>query len=126
MRHYVEPRKVSTHILTLPAIPRGISGKPQLDQLRAQAAAALQTLPAETPNADNAQAVLAIAAKVFRVKPETLSLATTPRDQAAWDSFTQLNLLLAVEDHFGCTLPASQVSGLRSLGDFLRAVDAQA
>lgn len=126
LRHYVEPRKVSKHILPLPAIPRGLSGKAQLDQLRSQAAAALQIMPPQAPKTDTAQAVLAIAAKVFRVKPETLSLATTPRDQAAWDSFTQLNLVLAVEDHFGCTLPASQVSGLRSLGDFLRAIDAQA
>lgn len=123
LRLFVEPRKVSRHVLILPALPRGPSGKPQLDRLRAQAAEMLAVHRPAARQADRTADLLAVAARVFRVPVETLSLSTTPRDQDAWDSFTQLNLVLAVEEHFGCTIPASRVSALRSLGDVLHALD---
>lgn len=122
LRLFVEPRKVSKHILALPAIARGISGKPRLEVLRAEVRKIMHGRQGDLVTTDRAQAVLAIAAKVFRVKPCELSLQTTPRDVAAWDSFTQLNLVLAVEEHFDCHIPASRVSALRSLGDFAAAV----
>ncbi|WBL32023.1 AMP-binding protein [Sinirhodobacter sp. HNIBRBA609] len=125
LRQFVEPRKVSKHIIELPTIPRGLSGKPQLDKVRALATARLTERSTGKQRPDHAQTVLEIAAKVFRVPLSQLTLQTTPRDLAAWDSFTQLNLVLAIEEHFDCRIPAARVSALRALGDFAQAVEHQ-
>lgn len=85
-------------------------------------------LEAEQPrtgqNGDIAQSVLDTAARVFRVTPQDISLQSTPDNIEGWDSFTQLNLILSLENHFDCQIPASMVSQIRSLGDAVKAVEA--
>lgn len=121
LRALLEPRKIPKRIVLVDTIPRGPSGKTRQDALRAALQAALAGGGDAGGGADAAleEAVLATAAKVFRVPVERLSLRTSPEELEAWDSFTQLNLVLAIEDRFARTLPASRVSGLRRLGDFV-------
>lgn len=130
LRGQVEPRKVSKRILVLPQIPRGPSGKARLDALRDEVAARIRggddAAAAAAPGAapEVATLVLDLAAEVFRVPRDSLSPRSTPEDVKAWDSFTHLNLLLAVETRFGLRIPAARVSTMRSLGDLVRAVEA--
>jgi acyl carrier protein len=66
--------------------------------------------------------VLAIAARVFRVAPDSLSLRSSPNDVVGWDSFNHINLIISVEQHFACRINAREVSGLRNLGDLAAVV----
>lgn len=118
LRMQVEPRKVSKHVVILPVIPRGLSGKASISILRELVTAQLENVGnARCDNSDVATAVLAIAARVFRVAPDSLSLRSSPNDVAGWDSFNHINLIISVEQHFACRISARQVSGLRNLGD---------
>lgn len=118
MRDFLEPRKVSKRIVVLDEIPRGLSGKIQMEALRAAVldAAGQGSVP---ENSDIAPAVLDIAAKVFRVPVSDLSVRSAPDDVPGWDSFTQLNLVLSIEDHFNIRIPASRLTGIHQLGDFV-------
>lgn len=116
---FVEPRKASRHIIALPEILRGPSGKPRLDALRVQIEALLKT----PTNQKSATDILTVAAEVFRVEKTTLSLKTSPDTLGEWDSFTHLNLVMAVETHFDIRIPAAKISTFRSLADIARAVD---
>lgn len=128
LRNHIEPRKVSRHIVFLSAIPRGLSGKAQGDVLRSLV---MDELAQKTENVKNYQGVsedhtlaqvLMIAARIFRVPEETLSANSTADDVTGWDSFTHLNLILSVEQHFSGQLSTRQVSALRNLGDLAHAV----
>lgn len=59
--------------------------------------------------------VTEMAADIFGVDPEALSASTTPNDVEEWDSFAQLNLVVAIEDEFGFAFDPSELSEL-SLG----------
>jgi long-chain acyl-CoA synthetase len=123
LRLQVEPHKVSKHVVILPAIPRGLSGKVNIAALRELVTAQLaKVVDPRYDNPDVAAAVLAIAARVFRVAPDSLSLRSAPDDVAGWDSFTHINLIMSVEQHFACRISARQVSGLRNLGDLTAVV----
>lgn len=126
LRQFVEPRKVSKKIFSVNGIPKGLSGKPQLIELRNEVIRLMQNETGVLCSVDHTAAVLSIAARVFRVPLAELSIHTRATDVAGWDSFTQLNLVLHIEEHFACQISAAQVSALRSLGDFVRVVQTQA
>lgn len=125
-RSRLEPLKVPKRILAVDAIPRGPSGKPHLDALTARLREALAALdrgrPAASTPLDHERAVIETAAEVFRVDPASLSMRSTPRDVAGWDSFSQLSLLVALEGRFGVRLHSSRAAAIRSLSDALTAV----
>ncbi len=123
-RERLEALKVPKHIVALSEIPRGISGKPDLEALRAAVIAALKkdVTQAETKTDDVAKDVIEIASGVFRVTPATLGVASTPESVSGWDSFSQIALIFAVEERFGIRVPASRTAAIRSLADLIDAV----
>ncbi len=132
-RARLEARKVPKRIVALPAIARGVSGKPNLAVLRADVAAALATeTMGEPPNGGAAGApagtiqeiVLTAAADVFRVAPALLSLRTAQGDVPGWDSFSQIALILLVEERLGIRIPASKVAAIRTIGDLVGTAEA--
>ena len=42
-----------------------------------------------------------------------------------WDSFANVEILLACETHWGIHFTASEIDGIRSFGDLVRAVEAK-
>lgn len=125
LRQFVEPRKVPKHLVRRSAIPRGPSGKPLTANLRDVLATQLSNASdRSTEDQDIARRVLKIAAKVFRVGEEDVSLHSRPDDIAGWDSFTQINLILNLEKEFACDIPVRTVSQIHSLNDAVAAVTA--
>lgn len=125
-RERLEALKVPKHIVALAHIPRGISGKPNLEALRAEVAAALRAdvIHAEPETGDLVKEVIDVAGSVFRVDPSILGLASTPDSVTGWDSFSQIALVFAVEERFGIRVPASRTAAIRSLADLIDAVRA--
>jgi acyl carrier protein len=60
--------------------------------------------------------VIEIAADVFGVAPSALEMTSTPDDLEEWDSFAQLNLLVALEDEYGIRFEPDDLGQLGSLG----------
>ncbi len=125
-RQNLEALKVPKRIQIVESIPRGDSGKPRLAQLREMFATEKDASEGMTEKvADLDDIVLEVAAKVFRTARADLRLDSTPDDVANWDSFTHLNLVLALEREYDVRLPAASVASMNSLaaaGDAVRSV----
>ncbi len=123
-RGMLESLKVPKRIVTLDAIPRGDSGKPRLEVLRALLAERLDGEAAETGGpADGLEdRVMSVAAKVFRADVAALTRDTSPDSMATWDSFTHLNLVMETEKAFSIRLPAARIASIRTLGALIDAV----
>lgn len=50
---------------------------------------------------------------------------TTAEDVPTWDSLTNIQMVLAVEQAFRIRLTAAQVSGLENVGDLISVVEAK-
>lgn len=126
-RASLESQKVPKRIIVLDAIPRGDAGKVKLGPLRDLLAIALNPADAtaQAPDGGSLEAqVIAVAADVFRVDAAMLNLKSRQGSIAGWDSFSQLNLVMAVEAHFDIAIPASRIAAIRDLGDMVATVEA--
>ncbi|MEO5597883.1 MAG: AMP-binding protein [Novosphingobium sp.] len=122
-RGRLEGQKVPKRIVALDAIPRGISGKPNLTALRDILTQELGAQHgANVGDQDLLGTVMAIAADVFRVSPALLSPQSVTGDVPGWDSFSQLNFLLAVERHFDVEIPVARMASIKSIAEMARTV----
>lgn len=122
-RAALERLKVPKHILPVAEIPRGASGKPNLDMLRRMLEAELAAIrPPPGEGAEPERALLELAALTFGVPQDSISLSSTPASVKGWDSFTHINLVLQVENEFSIRIPPGEISRLGSLGDILNLV----
>lgn len=123
-RAYLESQKVPKRIVAMAAIPRGDSGKARLAELRGLLGeAALAGAGHAAGNGEDLDSqVIALAADVFRVDPAQLSLRSRGGSVPGWDSFSQLNFLMAAEDRFQVAVPASLVAQIETIADMVGAI----
>lgn len=122
-RSYLESQKVPKRIVVMDAIPRGDSGKARLELLHELLAGTvvIRNEPVAESAALEGQ-VIVLASEVFRVDPSQITLASRPGQVPGWDSFSQLNFVMAAEDRFGVSIPASLVAQIVSIGDMVKAI----
>jgi acyl carrier protein len=60
--------------------------------------------------------VVELAAEIFGVSSEDLSVDTTPADVDSWDSVALLNLMVALEDEYSIQFNAEDADDAESLG----------
>jgi acyl carrier protein len=69
-------------------------------------------------------ALHAIFAEVFG-REIILSPGLSARDVAGWDSFKQIDIIMAVEARFAVEFTTAELDGLRNVGDLARVVAAR-
>jgi acyl carrier protein len=69
-------------------------------------------------------ALTAIFAEVFG-REIVLNPALGARDVAGWDSFKQIDIIMAVEARFGLEFSTAELDGLRNVGDLAAVVAAR-
>ena len=116
-RARLEPLKVPKRIIELPAIPRGDAGKPKLDALRASLSTTLAEGTSNRRLERVAAVVYSLAGEVFRVDPATLGPGSSTSTVPGWDSYSQIALIMAVEERFAMRIPVSDALNIRKLGD---------
>lgn len=123
----LERLKVPKRIIAVPSIPRGDSGKPNLNALRKMLSGILES--GEKPHVQDMpfpqQQVLELAALVFRCDPASLSLASSPQTVEGWDSFTHINLILQVEEEFSIRVPSKHIPAIKTLSDLCETITMQ-
>jgi acyl carrier protein len=72
---------------------------------------------------DTTAAIETLAMEKLNVSPERLRAATT-FDEAGIDSLAAIDLVFAIEAHFGILLDADDLFRVRSLNDLIALVDA--
>lgn len=48
---------------------------------------------------------------------------TTAEDVAGWDSFNHINIVVAVESHFGIKINTAEIEELRNVGELLDLIE---
>ena len=61
-------------------------------------------------------------AEIFRRDDLVLQPATTAADVPGWDSFKQIEIVVAVEEHFHIKLRTREIVRLRNIGDLVALV----
>ena len=62
---------------------------------------------------------------VFMRDELSVSSATTAKDVPGWDSFKQIEIIIAVEEKFSIKLHTRELDALQNVGDLARAVAAK-
>ncbi len=68
-------------------------------------------------------AIYAVLTEIFRdvfMKDVALSPALTARDVPGWDSFKQIEIIVALEEHYGIKFHTKELDSLHSVGDLVR------
>lgn len=63
-----------------------------------------------------------IFADVFLRDDIPLSASLTAEDVSGWNSFKQVEIIMATEDRFGIRFTSTEIDGFRNLGDLVAAV----
>ncbi|MBV5283948.1 MAG: acyl carrier protein [Paludibacter sp.] len=61
--------------------------------------------------------------EVFLDESIILTTSTTSSDVDGWDSFAYLNILMAVENHFGISISDTEAPHLRNIGDMIALIE---
>jgi long-chain acyl-CoA synthetase len=117
----LSPQKVPRVVGIVDELPRNPAGKVLVDALRAMLAG-LDTSTGSSAEGDVLGVVRRLAAMEFGVAAETLRLTSEPATTPGWNSLAHLNLVTAVESHYGIELSAADVLRLHTLGDVVTAV----
>ncbi|TWB56660.1 acyl carrier protein [Nitrospirillum viridazoti] len=56
---------------------------------------------------------------IFSDDTLTLTLQTTAKDVAGWDSFAQINILIGIEELFGVKFRSREIDKLANVGDLV-------
>ncbi|MEP7251911.1 MAG: AMP-binding protein [Ginsengibacter sp.] len=112
-RKFLDDKKVPHKIYILPALPKGISGKVQVDLLKEQLLQSHQ--PKEKNTRQYADAVVNIAAEAFQVPPSRISIRDTSDTIAGWDSLAHLSFITALEEKFNVRFNTAEVITLNSI-----------
>ena len=60
--------------------------------------------------------------QIFDNETLTLTPQTTAQDIAEWDSFNHINILVAVECHFGIKFNIAEVENVKNIGDMMELI----
>lgn len=69
-------------------------------------------------NVDTIEQVRAIASDVFGMFVQEESGGAPPENIDDWDSMLRLNLVLALEEHFGVEFTPEEIEGMKTLADY--------
>lgn len=121
-RSRLEPAKVPADIRIISEVPRGRSGKPDLERLREIAERKGTREEGFQQEADEVRKLLIIAQACFKVPENRLSLSTSPETLPEWDSLAHLELAAALERGFGVRFAPADVIRLGSLREALEII----
>lgn len=61
-----------------------------------------------------------IIAEFFNVNYQSISEKTNAEDIAEWDSFSHMELMTKIEEHFNCKIPFTELMDFQCIGDIIK------
>lgn len=123
-RQYLEPIKVPKKIAILDTLPRGISGKVVLNKIR-EIFTNAESASIATSNGSDKIDIIGLAASVFKVEPDKLSLTSPAETVPGWDSLGHLELITAAEQKYAIEFGMNDMMSVNSLKRLLEIVQAK-
>lgn len=118
-RKHLSEYKVPKHILFVDSLERGPSGKIRIEaarQLFNEKLACLEDASRQSGNLE--ERVLSIAAHVFRLHVDDLSLESGIANTPGWDSLAHMSLVVEIEKAFSMRLSPREIMRVESLSQF--------
>ena len=118
-RELLEDQKVPKRIFFFDSLPRGDAGKIQIPKLQ-------QLLHSKTdPGSSNLtlQSFFTLAAEVFQLDSQELSLINRAGELPGWDSLGHLRLVLSIEQAAGINLSVNEIMSIESLNDLWQIIE---
>ncbi|WP_461516579.1 AMP-binding protein [Porticoccus sp.] len=119
-RAYLSEYKVPKQIFFVSELAKGPSGKILQKQACAQLAELLGSDQGTNAVADHGEVVFSFATSTFKRSRSELFLSSGPENTVGWDSLAHMELVVALEEHFGIRFSARDIMQIDSLQ---RAVD---
>jgi long-chain acyl-CoA synthetase len=121
-RAHLSKEKIPTHVFALTDFPRGPAGKVALPQLRQSileemAASRLGALARSQSGDDVGTRVIELAARVFKISIDELSVESEPENTAGWNSLAHIDFIVSLEAEFKLVIPPDEILSLDTLGD---------
>jgi len=112
-RKFLEEKKVPNKIYMLPELPKGPSGKVQLNVLKES----LQHThaPKQETTGQYADEVIAVAAEAFQMPASRLTTKDTSNSVAGWDSLAHLVFITGLEEKFGVRFSTAEIITMNSI-----------
>lgn len=120
-RKYLEGQKLPRKIFFLENLPKGDAGKVNIPKLKSIIEAAMNEEKNVTSSKSNLSedALLALAARIFKVNIGSLSLSSSVGTTTGWDSLGHLNLIMEIEKITGSSFSPQQIISVKSLRQIL-------
>jgi long-chain acyl-CoA synthetase len=116
----LEPALIPKKVVFVEEFPKNEAGKISRAEILQMVFSRHEVMAEGDAVANNVEGkVLELIATYFRIEQNEINLAATADDIAAWDSFSSLNLIMAIEQSLEIKLRAKQVARIKSLNDFV-------
>lgn len=114
-RAYLSEYKVPKRILSVNELKKGPSGKILQEPARALLNNLLESGQVEKGISDYGDAVFSLAARSFKLPQSELSAFSSPENTVGWDSLAHMDLVVALEKHFGIRFSPRDIMQIDSL-----------
>ncbi|HHD63994.1 MAG TPA: hypothetical protein ENK96_06460 [Desulfobulbaceae bacterium] len=114
-RDHLEETKMPKKIFFLSQLPRGRSGKVQLERVREVIEGQVADASAIKENIN--RSVVTLAAQCFKMSAESLDLGSTADSAVGWDSIAHLEFVVMLEGKFGVRFEPQEIMQIHSLED---------
>ncbi|MBA4166564.1 MAG: AMP-binding protein [Chitinophagaceae bacterium] len=112
-RQWLEEKKVPQKIFIIESLPKGVSGKVLLPELRIQLAQSLTAGPGISGAIGDE--VLLVAAEAFQLPAGRLTISDTSQTVSGWDSLAHLTFITLLEEKFNVRFSTAEVMTLNSI-----------
>ncbi|WP_461520890.1 AMP-binding protein [Porticoccus sp.] len=114
-REHLSEYKVPKKVFFVQELHKGPSGKILQEQARAALLKQLASDQASEGSDDHNEVVFSLAARSFKLSLSELSGASSPENTVGWDSLAHMDLVVAIEKHFGIRLSPRDIMQIDSL-----------
>ena len=110
-------------IFFLSQLPRGRSGKVQLERVREVIEG--QVVDASAIKENINRSVIRLAARCFKMSAESLNLGSTADSAVGWDSIAHLEFVVMLERKFGVLFEPHEIMQIHTLEDACRIISSK-
>jgi len=117
LRSHLPAEKIPNKIIELDELPKGPSGKIQLNKVKELLEEKEKNKSVASSTGNHTEKLIQIAAEVFKVPANKLTLASSPENTPGWDSLGHMALVSSIEKSFGIKLSMKEVMKIECLGN---------
>lgn len=115
LREHLPAEKIPNKIVELTELPKGPSGKIQLNKVKELLAEKENSKSVSSGSGNHSEKLIQIAAEVFKVPANKLTLASSPENTPGWDSLGHMALVSSIEKSFGIKFSMKEVMKIECL-----------